>query len=148
MATPTPQGVPDLPTCNCALLCEDVLMSAARGKHILHGIVNLVVVASLPATVGPFVSYVRVSNVYGTQELTIRLVSGTDRVVFELRAQLKSPDPLGLYNLVVPIPPFGITEAGRHMFSVLAGGEVLAQSPILVMDHATQEEHDHDHHES
>lgn len=125
---------PETPTCNCALLCDDVLVSHGHGKHTLSGIIGMIVVRALPAALGPYVTYVRISNVYGDQKVTVNLEhADTFEAVFEFEATLPQPaDPLGVYTLMVRIPPFSVSEAGRYMFNAKSGGVPLAQSPIMI----------------
>lgn len=124
------RGLPETPTCNCVLLCDDVHMSA-RGKHTLVGIIGLVAVPRLPAIVGGFVAYVRLSNIYGTQRVRISLEDPrASTPAFEFDAPLQQRDPLGVYTVIAPIPPFAVQSAGRYAFQVESRGEILAQSPI------------------
>lgn len=127
-------AVPETPTCNCALLCDDVLVSQGRGKHTLNGIIGAIGVEKLPAVLGWYVTYVRISNVYGEQRVIVNLEeAGTGEPVFEFEAKMpEQADPLGVYTLVVPVPPFRVERAGRYMFNAKSGGEILAQSPIII----------------
>jgi hypothetical protein len=128
------QAIPEAPTCNCALLCDDVLVSQGKAKHILQGVIGVIFVPEFPAVIGGFVSYVRVSNVYGAQKIVVNLENTrTGAVLFEFRVDMPTrSDPLGVYTLVVPVPPVEVAEAGRYMFSASSGGVPLAQSPIVI----------------
>lgn len=125
--------VPETPTCNCLLLCEDVLESKAGRKHFLHGIVGEITVQRLPAVIGPFVAYVRVSNIYGTQDVRFELLTHEGDPVFALTIQ-SPPDshPLGHHTLVMPLERFEVRSPGRYIFQASSKGEILAQSPIVV----------------
>ena len=127
-------SVPEHPTCNCALLCDDVLESKGRGKHNLIGIIGAILTPQFPAVLGGYVAYVRLSNVYGRQKVTIGLDdTASDEKVFEGGIDLPDiKDPLGGYTLVPPIPGFRIERPGRYMFSVKSGGIPLAESAILI----------------
>lgn len=129
----TRRSPPETPTCNCVLLCDDVVASA-KGKHTLVGIIGLIVVPKLPAIIGNYVAYVRISNVYGNQDARISLDHAkTGDPVFEFQVPLKQKDPLGVYTVVAPIPPFAVQDDGRYVFQVESRGEVLAQSPIEIV---------------
>jgi hypothetical protein len=116
------------------LLCDDVLISQGKQKHFLNGIIGLIGVKELPATIGGFVAYVRVSNVHGEQSISLVFEhSNGGNPLFSVDVGLPSQsDPLGVYTLVIPIPPFAVLEAGRYMFSVMHGGIPITQSPIEV----------------
>ena len=126
--------VPEAPTCNCALLCDDVVESKGKGKHTLMGIIGAIFVPQFPANLGVFVAYVRLSNVYGAQKVTIGLDhAASNAKIFEAEVELPDiQDPLGVYTLVMPIRPFRIEQPGRYLFSVKSAGVPLAQSPILI----------------
>lgn len=128
-------AVPEAPTCNCLLLCDDVILSQGKNKHFLQGIIGIIGVRELPATVGGFVAYIRISNVYGSPQITINLINAaSDEAILELRVPLpEGNDPLGVYTLVVPIPPFQVRESGRYMFNAICGGIPIAQSPIMIV---------------
>lgn len=133
---PRKRGRPkEAPTCNCALLCEDVLVSQARGKHMLHGVINVIFVPQLPSVVGPFVTYVRISNVYPNQTIHVSFERAEDgEKVFEFAAEPpERPDQLGVYTFVVTTPPFRLEQDGRYIFSVRSDGTPLAESPISVV---------------
>lgn len=127
------QSPPETPTCNCALLCDDVVMSA-KGKHTLVGIIGMITVPRLPAVLGGYVTYVRISNVYGNQKVRISLEHAkSGESVFEFEVPLQQQDPLGVHTVIAPIPVFEVEEAGRYVFQAESRGEPLAQSPIMVM---------------
>lgn len=122
------------PTINCLLLCDDVLISQGKGKHFLQGVIGAIGVVNLPAMIGGYVAYVRFSNVHGEQKvkLSFEPAAGGESL-FEIEANFSSQsDPLGIYTLVIPVPPFLIAEAGRFMFTASHGGVPLAQSPIEI----------------
>lgn len=123
------------PTCNCILLCDDVLVSQGRGKHTLSGVIGTIILQGLPAQSGSFVAYIRLSNVYGSKDVQVSLLrADSNEPVFQFEAKLPDKtDPLGLYLLMVPIPPFKIERAGRYLFQAECDGEVLATSPISVV---------------
>lgn len=124
---------PETPTCNCALVCDDVVISA-KGKHTLVGIIGTIAVQSLPTVLGGFVAYVRVSNVYGIQKVRISLEhSGSGRAAFEFEVPLQQQDPLGVHTVIAPIPPFAVEEPGRYVFQAESRGEPIAQSPIMIV---------------
>ena len=122
------------PTVNCLLLCDDVLVSRGKDKHFLHGVIGGIGVASLPAPLGGYVAYVRFSNVHGEQKVRLTFEhAGDGESLFEIEASFPAQsDPLGVYTLVIPVPPFEIREAGRYMFTASHGGVPLAQSPIEI----------------
>jgi len=131
----TPARPTEDPTCNCALLCDDVLISQGRGKHSLEGVIGAIAVTELPAVIGGFVTYVRLSNIYRDQVVSVSLDhADTGESVFEFEATLPSKtDPLGICTLIVPTPTFEIRSAGRYIFAVKSRGVPLAQSPINIL---------------
>lgn len=124
---------PEMPTCNCVLLCDDVVTSA-HGKHNLIGVIGTIAVPRVPALIGGYVTYVRLSNLYPRQSAHIELERTEDRVViFRFEVRLEQADPLGVYTLVAVVPPFPVERTGRYMFQAVAGGIPLAQSPIQIV---------------
>jgi hypothetical protein len=122
------------PTCNCLLLCDEVLIGQAKPKHYLQGIIGLIGVKEVPAVIGRFVAYVRISNVHGEQKISLVFepAKGGDSL-FTVEVGLPSQaDPLGVYTLVIPVPPFVVPEAGRYMFSAYHAGIPITQSPIEI----------------
>ena len=124
------------------LLCDDVLVSRRKNKHTLQGVIGAIGVRQFPAVLGVYVAYLRVSNVYGSQKITVRFEkTRTDQTVFEFEAQLPDQqDPLGVYTLAVDVPPFAVDEAGRYMLSALSDNLPLAQSPIIIQGPAGSED--------
>ncbi len=92
----------EAPTSSCLLLCDDVLVSQGRQKHFLQGIIGVVGVTQLPAVIGGYVAYVRLSNVYASQKVTINFEEAdTQEVLFEFEVGFpEKGDPLGVYTLV------------------------------------------------
>jgi len=132
----------DPPTCNCALLCDDVIESRGRGKHTLVGIIGVIHVRQLPARLGGYVAYVRLSNIIGSPKVRIGLdEAATNEEIFGGNVPLPSRnDPLGVYTLIIPVPAFQIERPGRYMFSVKSDGVPLAESPIMIQAVTTEKE--------
>jgi hypothetical protein len=124
----------EAPTCNCLLLCDDVLISQGKNKHNLVGIIGGIAVRELPATLGGYVAYVRLSNVYGSQTVTISIEAADDgEAVLQFEAEFPAQaDPLGVYTLVVHIPAFRIERAGRYLFNAMYNDVPFAQSPLEI----------------
>jgi len=124
----------EAPTSSCLMICDDVLMSVGRDKHTLHGVINGIVIPELPAVIGPYVAYIRLSNVYGGSEILISFCTAdSDEEIFRLDA--KAPDksdPLQTHTLIIRIPAFAVEAAGRYIFSASHGGVPFAQSPIEI----------------
>jgi len=126
--------VPEQATCNCVLLCDDVV-TTAKGKQHLSGVINTIYMPGFPAVVGGYVTYVRISNVYGSQTVQISLAEASSgNLVIGFDAQLQPPDPLGVATVVAVLPPFVVKAAGRYIFQVTHGGVPIGQSPIMILD--------------
>jgi hypothetical protein len=138
-------GTAEPPTCNCILLCDDVVISQGKGKHTLHGVIGTIVVPGLPAVLSAFpngyVAYVRVQNVYGNKMLEVTLdEAASGDPVFKFRADLPDKkDPLDVYTVCVPVIPFVIERAGLYWFTARCDGGILAQSPIRIVAPPTPE---------
>lgn len=122
-------------SCNCALLCDEVLVSQAKGKHILHGIIGTIGVPEFPATIGGYVTYVRISNVLHAQKIRIALEdAATEEPIFAFEAAVPKPDdPFGMYLFMLPVPPFRVERGGQYLFMARADGVPLAYSPITIV---------------
>ena len=122
------------PTSSCLVICDDVLLSYGKQKHFLQGVIGGILVPSLPAVIGPYVAYIRMSNVYGGQEIELDITrAGDSAEVFQIKAT--SPpgsDPLQTHTMILQIPPFQIMEVGRYIFSGTHGGVAFAQSVINI----------------
>jgi len=123
------------PTSDCLLICDDVLVSHGKDKHFLQGIIGTIIVRSLPATIGGYVAYVRLTNVYPSQSISLTFEDAdSNEELFRFNANLpQKSDPLGVYTLVLKIPPFGVTHPGRYIFCARHGGVPFAQSPIRIV---------------
>ncbi len=134
--TPAPQ---ESPTCNCIMLCDDVLVSTGKHKHTLAGVIGWIAVQEFPATIGGYVAYIRISNVYGTQSVTVSLEDPNDSTLLEFRADLVGDrGPLDVHTLVVPIPPFAVKKPGRYVFLAKdRDGLLLAMVPIQIQSPAS-----------
>lgn len=122
-------------TCDCALLCDDVLESHVKGKHSLMGIIGGIVVPSLPFPFGPCMCYVRLANLVTAKQVTLSLENAdTAEILLSFQVEVPEQDhPLGVCTIVAPIPQFLIEKAGRYLFSAKSDGLPLAQSPIAVI---------------
>lgn len=121
------------PTCNCIILCDDIVQSITKGKLSLVGLIGTIVVPELPAIIGGYGVYVRGSNVHGDQK--IRLVIETDDgdEVLGLDAGFtKDTNPLAEYTLVTRLPPFRIEQAGKYLFSAKHNGVPIAQMQLMI----------------
>jgi hypothetical protein len=107
----------------------------ARGKHFLNGVISKVQVQEVPAFIGPYVAYVRLSNVYSAQRIVLSFCNAaTDEELFGFEAQ--SPDkadPLETHTLILRIPQFAVQEIGRYIFSASHHGVPFAQCPIEIV---------------
>ena len=119
---------------SCLVICDDVLISTAQNKHLLHGVVDVVSVPQVPIRIGPFAAYIRLSNVYRDQEIQLTICTAvTEEPVFSCSAiSPESSDPLQSHTIILQIPPFEIRETGRYIFSASHGGVPFAQSPIQI----------------
>lgn len=125
--------VREVPTCNCVLLCDDVVTSA-RGKHTLVGVIGMIAAQDFPTTLGGYVTYVRLSNIYPNQSVQIEMERAEDRTtMFQFDIKVREPEPLGLYTFVVVVPPFVVDRPGKYWFQAVSDGEPLAQSPIEIV---------------
>jgi hypothetical protein len=108
-------------------------MSQGKGKHFLQGIIGAIGVPELPAIIGGFVAYVRLSNVYTGQNVKLTFENAQGEALFEISPPFPSQaDPLGVHTLIIGIPPFPISEAGRYMFVANHGGIPIASSPVAI----------------
>jgi hypothetical protein len=128
------RGEAEAPTSSCLVICDEVLVSVAHGKHLLQGVINEINVPVVPIALGPFAAYIRLTNVYGGSEIRISLCKADDdEDVFAFPA--KAPEvssPLQSHTLIIRIPPFAIEESGRYIFSASHAGVPFAQSPIQI----------------
>ncbi|HVS73159.1 MAG TPA: hypothetical protein VHQ47_18030 [Phycisphaerae bacterium] len=131
-----PDPLSEAPTCSCLLLCDDVVISTAQDKHVLQGVIGSFGLPAVPAVAGNFVAYLRVSNVYPSQKLSVRFENASSgEVLFEFEAQFVSQkDPLEVHTLVSRIYPFEVKEFGRHILSAVYNGMPVAQTPVYVVE--------------
>lgn len=135
MAKRTRKTKLEAPQCNCIMLCDDVLMSAGRGKHNLMGVIGVVVIGQLPGILGGYVAYIRLSHVYGTQDIEVSFGKVDGAPLFAFRARVGNAEgPLGVHTIVVPIPPFRVEESGRYSLAAKApDGKLIAASPVEIV---------------
>jgi hypothetical protein len=132
---PAPQpGVSVPPTCSCLLLCDDVIISHAHDKHVLQGVIGMLAVPKLPAVLGGFVVYIRLSNVHAKQTVKVKFHHGdSNEVLWELVAEvINQLDPLQVHTLITRVPPFEVKESGRYIVTADHDGIPLASIPIIV----------------
>ncbi|HMO25296.1 MAG TPA: hypothetical protein PKB10_03425 [Tepidisphaeraceae bacterium] len=133
----------EAPTSDCILLCEDVLESKGRGKHMLQGVINIITVQNLPAVIGPLVAYVRMRNVYSRQRLHFSLgLLEKEQDGEILSFDLDSPDnsdPLGQHTLIIAVPPFPVEQEGRYVFTASHNGEAFAQTIFALRSYKREE---------
>jgi hypothetical protein len=122
----------EAPTSSCLIICNDVMTGTLDGRTVINGIIDGLVLSSTPAVIGPFVAYIRFSNVYAEQKISLSFARPDDEhKVFELPLTApKQSDPLKTHTLVIRINQFEIKESGRYIFQASHGGVAFAQSPI------------------
>lgn len=122
------------PTCNCIILCDDVVTSVGRNKHNLIGLINGINVPELPAVLGGFMAYVRGSNVHGEQTIRLTLeAADNEEEILGLEGQFtKETDPLSVYTVVLKLPPFKVEREGRYLFSAKHNGVAIAQMSLNI----------------
>ena len=124
------------PTCSCLLLCDDVVISHAHDKHMLQGVIGALSVPKLPAVLGGFVVYIRLSNVHAMQMVSVKFRHAKDgfddKGLWELVAQVIQKDPLDVSTLIARVPPFQVTEAGRYIVTAEHNGIPLATIPVML----------------
>ena len=122
------------PSSSCLLICDDVLQSVAKNKHLLHGVISQVFVPKLPALIGPYVAYVRLSNVHGSQSITLSLAhAATEEELFRFSATSPAEsDPLATHTFILAIPPLRVTKAGRYIFEASHAGIPFATNAIEI----------------
>ena len=133
------QAVIETATCHCLLLCQDFVEWKATGKHELHNVVGTLLAREFPAVFGPFVAYVRLSNVYGEQTVNFSFQNAdTEEALIEFNARTHpQANPLGVVTSVVPIPPFEIAAPGRYILVASHSGMPIAVAPVDVGEMAT-----------
>ena len=126
------EPVTEAPTCSCLLLCDDVVVSTAQDKHVLQGVIGSFGLPTVPLVAGNFVAYLRVSNLYPGQRLSVRFENASSgEILFEFEASFVSQkDPLEVHTLVSRILPFEVKEFGRHILSAVYNGMPVAQTPV------------------
>jgi hypothetical protein len=124
----------EAPTSDCLLLCDDVLVSQGKHKHSLMGVISIVGVPELPAVLGGYVAYCRFSNVYAGRKLKFKLSrASTDETLLQMDAEFPAEtDPIGVYTLILALPPFAVREPGRYIFGAYDDGVPIAESPIQI----------------
>jgi hypothetical protein len=123
------------PTCSCLVLCDDVVVSHARDKHQLSGIIGAMAVPFVPSVAQAGVVYVRVSNVHQNQKITVRLVRADDdhEPLWAIEAEIVNLNtPLDVHTLVAKVPPFLVKQAGRHVLEAVYHGVAIASVPIMI----------------
>jgi hypothetical protein len=123
------------PTSSCLLICEDILVSPSRDKHYLQGVISKIVVPKLPVTIGPLAAYVRLSNVYGSQQIEIAFSGGgEDKPIFSFVATSPpSSNPLETQTIMLGLPVIKLKKPGRHVFSASHGGVPFATTNVEVI---------------
>ncbi|MBY0311753.1 MAG: hypothetical protein K2W85_06770 [Phycisphaerales bacterium] len=104
-------------------------------KHQLNGIIGAIAVPFVPHPVTAGVVYVRVSNVHRQQKITVRLVRADDyhELLWAIEAEIINQNkPLDVHTLVAKVPPFLVTQAGRHVLEAMYNGVQIASVPIMI----------------
>lgn len=125
---------PIAPTCSCLLLCEDVVVSHGSDKHMLQGVIGQIAVPTLPATIGGYVVYIRLSNVHAKQTVRVKFEhADTGEVLWELAAEvINQLDPLQVHTLIARLGAAKVEHSGRYILSTNFDGVPLAQTPVLI----------------
>ena len=134
MATPSDK-TPEALTCNCLLLCEEVLTGHARPRHMLHGVIGSIRLKEALSVIGPLAIYVRVSNVYPGADLRIEFAHGNEEAdpLFSLAITFPpEADPLAMHTFIIQMPPFAVPADGRYILRAVSNEDVVNLTPVEV----------------
>ena len=111
-----------VPTVLAMLLCDQIITDATSKKKTLVGIFDRIVVSAMPAKIGNFYLYARITDAEGGYTLSIRIVRLADEkiMVYAETEEKAVKDRLAFADLAVAIPPFGIDQAGRYEVQLFA----------------------------
>jgi len=116
------------------VLCDDVVVHHARDKHTLNGLIGGIAVPQFPGLAGPYVAYVRLSNVHSNELVTVGLEHDDGTKLWELEARLlNNNDPLLVHTLIARIPYFQVLVGGRHLLVARHNHVPVAQMPIQIV---------------
>jgi hypothetical protein len=121
------------------LLCDDVVISHAHDKHVLQGVIGTLAVPKLPAVIGGFVVYLRLSNVHAKQTVKVKFRHAdnddVERGLWELDAEvINQLDPLQVHTLIARVPPFQVAQPGRYIVTAEHQGVPLATIPLMIQN--------------
>ena len=138
MPEPLDTAAAEAVTCSCLLLCEEVLVSSARPRHFVQGVISGISAAGPLAPAGPLAIYARVSNVYPGARLQIRFAHGDERSDPLFRFNVAFPDaggdtdPLMMRTFILRVPPFALPAGGRYILSAWSGETLVNQAAVEV----------------
>lgn len=128
--TPRPAALP--PILLAAILADRVTREPGTNKFTVTGIFQSVT-APLPVTLEGFGTYLCVAGLHGPTEILLELLDPDDEPLQSARLTVAAGDPLEAVEIGATCPALTITRSGVHRFRVSAGGEMLAERRLTVV---------------
>lgn len=121
-----------VPTVLAALLCDMIITDAATSKKTLVGIFDSFNLPGLPAQVGGFSLYARLTDAEGKYTFRVRFVRlEDDKVLAEATTnEIEATERLGFCDLAMRLPPLPLERAGRYEFQLYANDVYIGRTTV------------------
>src|SRR3990172_6809166 len=123
-----------IPAIRAILMCDTVIQEAGTGKKTLVGVFDRFVFPNVPAQIGGFTFFARITDLNGSYSFRIDVVDlREDKKLARIETnEFTHDDPLGSMDLVLPIPPIRFINFGKHEFQLYANNIYLGRCVIDV----------------
>lgn len=132
MREPSPTGL----RVQALLLADHIYLDQETGKHVIAGTFHQLNVVAVPTTfsrpIGLFLSLVGLSR---PTSIDLEFVTEpSDEVLMGLQSlDLPADDPDLPVTVAIEVPPLPLPRAGRYRFQIVANGQVVGTTTLVVV---------------
>ena len=125
---------PTVPTVLAMLLCDTIITDAKSQKKTLVGIFDWFTFPKLPAGLGGFSVYARLTDAEGLYIFKLRFVRlEDDKLLAEaFTDELEAKDRFGFVDLALAVPILAFERAGRYEFQLYANDVYVGRTTVTV----------------
>lgn len=123
---------PPLPVVLAMLICDQIITDRITGKQSLIGLFSKVHAPGFPATHPQLCVFVALTEGYGQNDLTLRIVDADDKrpPIVEGRGQVTFQDPRTIANLALQFHGLVFPSPGHYRVQLWCGKELLREARL------------------
>jgi hypothetical protein len=126
------------PLAQTMIVCDAVHRDPSTGKFFLMGTFSTIFTRQMPCRHRRLCLFLALTECRGKTPIRVALVrvdptGGADQVITQTTAEVDSPDPLAVHELIMQIKEITFPEPGEYRFQLESAGELLLEKRLVVV---------------